>query len=108
MNMRIFLFILLLFSGAILGHYMLQGSGYILISFQQWVIETSLWVFVLILSALVLSIYGSIHLIIAMIATPTSIKGWSEKRFEDSFIWPKGILKTVRNHSWQAHTVMGK
>lgn len=91
MNMRIFLFILLLFSGAILGHYMLQGSGYILISFQQWVIETSLWVFVLLLSALVLSIYGSIHLIIAMIATPTSIKGWSEKRGIN-----KAVGKTVR------------
>ncbi len=91
MNMRVFLFILLIFSGAILGHYMLQGSGYILISFQQWVIETSLWVFILLLAATVLTIYGSIHFMIALMSTPSSIKSWSEKRGNH-----KAVGKTVR------------
>lgn len=91
MNMRIFLFIALLFSGAILGHYMLQGSGYILISFQQWVVETSLWVFVLLLAAAILILYGSIHFFTSLMSTPDAIKGWTEKRGIN-----KAVGKTVR------------
>lgn len=91
MNMRVFLFIILLFSGALLGHYMLQGSGYILISFQQWVIETSLWVFVLLLIASIITIYGSIHFVTSLMSTPDSLKNWSEKRGIN-----KAVGKTVR------------
>jgi len=91
MNKRLFLFLALLFTGTLLGHYMLQGSGYILISFQQWVIETSLWVFVLLLTAAIIIIYGSLHFITSLMATPDSIKNWKEKRGIN-----KAVGKTVK------------
>jgi HemY protein len=91
MSKRLFLIIALLVSGAVIGHYMLQGSGYILISFQQWVIETSLWVFVLLLSASILIIYGSIQFTTSIIASPTALKSWREQRGSKS-----AVDKTVK------------
>ncbi|MFT6261304.1 MAG: HemY protein, partial [Bermanella sp.] len=91
MNKRLLLLIILLFSGTLLGHYMLQGSGYVLISFQQWVIETSLWVFLLLLGSAILVIYGSVQLCISIIASPQALKNWREQRSSKS-----AINKTVK------------
>jgi len=91
MNARLFLLIALLFAGALLGHFMLQGSGYILISFQTWVIETSLWVFALLLIASILTLYGTLHLITSLMTTPDALKGWREKRGIN-----KSVGKTVK------------
>jgi len=81
----------LLVAGSILGHFMLQGSGYILISFQDWVIETSLWVFILTLLASVLAIYGAIHLINNVLKTPSVLQDWRGRRGINV-----AIAKTVR------------
>lgn len=91
MNSRLIWLIALLLGGAVLGHYMLQGSGYILISFQSWVIETSLWVFVLFLAATVLAVYGSIHFLIAMLRSKNAFQVWNEKRGIN-----KAVGKTVK------------
>ncbi|EAT11383.1 heme biosynthesis protein HemY [Bermanella marisrubri] len=81
----------LLVAGSVLGHFMLQGSGYILISFQNWVIETSLWVFILSLLASVLAIYGVIHLINNLLKTPSTLQDWRGRRGINV-----AIAKTVR------------
>jgi HemY protein len=91
MNTRLLLLIALLFSGTLLGFYMLQGSGYVLISFQQWVVETSLWVFLLLLGAAILIIYGGVQLAISIIASPQAIKNWRDQRSAKS-----AINKTVK------------
>jgi HemY protein len=91
MSKRLLLLIALLFIGTLLGYYMLQGSGYVLISFQQWVIETSLWVFLLLLSSAILVIYGGMQLAISIIASPQAIKNWREQRSAKS-----AIGKTVK------------
>jgi HemY protein len=91
MSKRLLLLIALLFIGTLLGYYMLQGSGYVLISFQQWVIETSLWVFLLLLGSAILVIYGGIQLAISIIATPQAIKNWRDQRSAKS-----AISKTVK------------
>jgi HemY protein len=91
MSKRLLLLIALLFIGTLLGYYMLQGSGYVLISFQQWVIETSLWVFLLLLTSAILVIYGGMQLAISIIASPQAIKNWREQRSAKS-----AIGKTVK------------
>jgi len=80
MNLRLLLIAAFLLLGSLLGYFILQGSGYVLISYQHWVMETSLWVFVLILVTVVLILYGFFQLLGSMFATPQALKQWSDKR----------------------------
>ena len=80
MNYRLILWIVFLLAGSALGHYMLQGSGYVLISFQHWVVETSLWVFVILLITTILSIYASIQFFSNLLKSPAHIQNWREQR----------------------------
>ncbi|WP_283788639.1 heme biosynthesis HemY N-terminal domain-containing protein [Bermanella sp. WJH001] len=91
MSKRLLLIILLLLGGTLLGHYMLQGSGYVLVSFQNWVLETSLWVFLIILAGSVFTIYAAIHIVITIMGGPSLLKNWHEKRGINT-----AIGKTVR------------
>ena len=80
MNARLLLFILVVLAGGVLGHFMLQGSGYILISFQKWVIETSLWVFVISVIVSVVLIYVLLQIFMGIIKTPNALRNWQERR----------------------------
>ncbi|GAA6134622.1 heme biosynthesis protein HemY [Oceaniserpentilla sp. 4NH20-0058] len=91
MSKRLILIVLLLLAGSLIGHYMLQGSGYVLISFQQWVVETSLWVFLILLISGVLSVYAAIHLITTLLTTHHLFSSWREKRGMNS-----AVSKTVK------------
>ncbi|WP_396588198.1 heme biosynthesis HemY N-terminal domain-containing protein [Bermanella sp. R86510] len=83
--------LVLLLVGSILGHYMLQGSGYVLISFNQWVIETSLWVFIIALTSFVLLVYGAVHLVTNILQTPSAINRWKQQRGINA-----AVAKTVK------------
>jgi len=91
MNRRLVLLAALLLGGAILGHYMLQGSGYVLISFQSWVMETSLWVFVILLVTAIIAVYGILHFIVALLSSKNALQAWNEKRGIN-----KAVGKTVK------------
>ncbi len=91
MNYRLILWIVFLLAGAALGHYMLQGSGYVLISFQHWVIETSIWVFIILLISAVLTVYASIQFLSNVLKSPLHIKNWRDQRGNN-----QAISKTVR------------
>ena len=80
MSKRLLFIILCLLLGSLVGHYMLQGSGYVLVSFQHWVLETSLWVFIILLIALVIGVYASIHVTVAILGSPVFLSNWREKR----------------------------
>lgn len=80
MSKRLILIVLLLLGGSVVGHYMLQGSGYVLVSFQNWVVETSLWVFIILLAATVIGFYGAVHFVITLMGTHHIFKNWREKR----------------------------
>ena len=80
MNSRLIFIIALLLLGSVLGFFMQQGSGYILISFQHWVIETSLWVFVIALMASVLTLYFTIQFIMGVLGSRRTLHNWRSHR----------------------------
>ncbi len=80
MNTRLIGLGILLLLGTLLGFFMQQGSGYILISFQHWVIETSLWVFVIALIGSVAALYLSIQFLSGIIRSPQAIQNWRSNR----------------------------
>jgi len=91
MSKRLILIIALLLLGSVIGHYMLQGSGYVLVSFQNWVVETSLWVFIILLVGGVLATYAVIHLLTTLLSTSHIVNNWREKRGMNS-----AVRKTVK------------
>lgn len=86
MKFRLLILLVFLLLGALLGHYMMQGSGYVLISFGHWSFESSLWVFALMLFATMATLYGAVNLSITLIKSPSAFKGWSQQRNINSAI----------------------
>ena len=69
MNFKLLFVSIALVLGALLGNLLLQDTGYILISFHQWVFETSLWVFLALISIVI--IVGFVFLSLIHISEPT-------------------------------------
>jgi HemY protein len=86
MKFRLLFLLVFLLLGALLGHYMMQGSGYVLLSFGHWSFESSLWVFALMLFATMATLYGAVNLSITLIKSPSAFKGWSQQRNINSAI----------------------
>jgi HemY protein len=80
MNTRLLIITALMLLGSMLGFFMQQGSGYILISFQHWVIETSLWVFVTVLLASMLALYFTIGFVIGLLGSRRALHNWRSHR----------------------------
>ena len=80
MNFRLIILTVALVLGSLLGHLILQDSGYILISFQSWVFETSLWVFLAILAVLILGGFIFVQVLMGLLRGPSSIRNWREER----------------------------
>ncbi len=80
MNTRLLIITALMLLGSVLGFFMQQGSGYILISFQHWVIETSLWVFVAILLTSMLALYFTIAFVMGLLGTRRTLHNWRSHR----------------------------
>ncbi len=91
MNKWLLLLSTLLLTGTALGYFMQEGSGYILISFQHWTFETSLWVFLILLLGSVLFLYFSIQVFMAFFRSPDAIKSWRRQRGSQ-----KAVGKTVK------------
>lgn len=86
MKFRLLFLLVFLLLGALLGHYMMQGSGYVLLSFGHWSFESSLWVFALILFTSMATLYGLVNLSITLIKSPGAFKGWNQQRNINSAI----------------------
>ncbi|MEY8262899.1 MAG: heme biosynthesis HemY N-terminal domain-containing protein, partial [Bermanella sp.] len=80
MNRRLIFIVALLLLGSVLGFFMQQGSGYILISFQHWVVETSLWVFVMLLTASVIALYITMQLLAGLMGSRRILYSWRNQR----------------------------
>ncbi len=80
MNTRLLIITALMLLGSVLGFFMQQGSGYILISFQHWVIETSLWVFVTILLTTMLALYFTIGFVMGLLGSRRALHNWRSHR----------------------------
>lgn len=80
MKLRLFIWIALLLLGSVIGHYMMQGSGYVLISYGTWSYESSLWVFSLLFAVALSTLYIGLHFLFALLKTPSALKNWQEKR----------------------------
>ena len=80
MNFRLLIFIVTLVLGSLLGNLLLQDSGYILISFHSWVFETSLWVFLALITATLITGYVLIQLVISLFKIPSSYNHWQSER----------------------------
>lgn len=108
MSKRLLLIILLLLAGTLLGHYMLQSSGYVLVSFQNWVLETSLWVFILIITATVISIYAAVNLLVALLGSPALLSNWREQRGIKSAIGKtvKGLIYLAEGNFKQSEKLL--
>lgn len=108
MSKRLILLITLLLAGSIVGHYMLQGSGYVLISFQQWVVETSLWVFIILLISAVLSAYALIHFITTLLTTHHIFNNWREKRGMNTAVGKtvKGLIHLAEGNFKQSEKLL--
>lgn len=108
MSKRLLLIILFLLAGSLVGHYMLQGSGYVLVSFENWVLETSLWVFVILLAAAVIGIYATIHLLVTLLGSPVFINNWREKRNINTAIGKtvKGLIYLAEGNFKQSEKLL--
>lgn len=91
MKLRLFLFVLLLAAGAYLGQSMMAGSGYILLSYGTWVIETSIWVGVVLLLLLVAGLYLGVQLLVGLLQTEDVFREWRAQRGQN-----KAMRKTVQ------------
>ncbi len=80
MNTRLLIITALMLLGSVLGFFMQQGSGYILISFQHWVIETSLWVFVTLLLTSMLALYLTIGFVMGLLGSRRTLHNWRSHR----------------------------
>ena len=80
MNFLLLIFIAILVLGSFVGNLLLQDSGYILISFHNWVFETSLWVFMALVTAALVSGYIFIQLMMSLIKSRTSYRQWRSQR----------------------------
>jgi len=80
MNFRLLVLITTLVLGSLVGNLLLQDSGYILISFHNWVFETSLWVFLAIIVAALITGYIFIQLVMSLVRSPSSYRHWQEER----------------------------
>lgn len=77
---RIILLFILLLIAAFLGIWMYQDSGYVLITFQNWSVETTLWILVLaiLLTFVVLSFITAI--LNKIISIPKFLQDWLKNR----------------------------
>lgn len=77
---RILYFFIVLFFAILLGLVMYQSAGYVLIAFQNWTIETTLWIFVFLLLLLLLLLNFLLQIINGIISGPGLFKNWVKKR----------------------------
>lgn len=91
MKLRLFLFVALLAAGAYLGQSMMAGSGYLLLSYGTWVVETSIWVGLVLLLLLVASLYLGVQLLVGLLQTEDAFQAWRSQRGQN-----KAMRKTIQ------------
>jgi HemY protein len=79
MKRLIVLFVLLLVA-VYLGLWMYQDSGYVLITFQNWSIEATLWVFILAILLIFIILSLVIGLLNIIVGIPNFISNWLKNR----------------------------
>lgn len=80
MRYLVFVVLVIILSGALLGQWLKQGAGLVLLSYQGLVIETSLWIgiFVLFLFIILLMVFYSV--VMNFIRLPTRLSRWRRSR----------------------------
>jgi len=91
MKLRLVLFVALLTLGAWLGQSMMKGSGYVLLSYGSWVVETSIWVGLILILSLAVVSYLAIHLLVAALQAEDRLRQWRAERGAH-----KAMRKTVQ------------
>ena len=91
MKLRLLLFVVLLATGAWLGQSMMAGSGYVLLSYGSWVVETSIWVGIVLLILLVAGLYLGIQFLMGLLQTEDKLRQWRAERGAN-----KAMRKTVQ------------
>lgn len=82
MKTKLFLLLLLLSLGGFIGHSMLQGQGYVLISFRDWVIETSFWVAAALVLLASLLLFLTLQLVLMLLNINSRFRVWRSARSE--------------------------
>ena len=108
MKRAFFLFGLLTFSGGVLGLLISRDSGYVVVRYDGWMIETSFWVFfasiaILFIFALILTKLSS-----RFFSLPKSYEAWKrKKRIDSSFrAAEQGILAMARSRWLEAKSLL--
>lgn len=91
MKFRLLLFVLLLGGGAWLGQSMMSGSGYVMLSYGTWVVETSIWVGMVLLVLLVTGLYLGLQMLVGLLQTEDALRAWRAQRGQN-----KAMRKTVQ------------
>lgn len=81
MRRLIILFVVLLISIwiGLLAH---KSPGYVLITYNQWSLETTLWLGLLLLLLVMTVLYALIRIISNLIAMPSNLRFWSKRRHQ--------------------------
>lgn len=82
MKSKLLLLLILLALGGFIGHQMLQGQGYVLISFRDYVIETSFWVAAALFVLGSVALFLCLQLLLALLNINSRFRVWRSARSE--------------------------
>jgi HemY protein len=68
------------FAGAVVGIVLSHDSGYVLLAFGNYTIETSLALLVLLIAALFVALYIAIRLVAGTLRMPRELRAWQQRR----------------------------
>ncbi len=91
MKLRLLLVVIVLVASAFLGQLMLDGSGYVLLSYGNWVLETSIWVALAALTISLIAGYFVLHMTIGLLNSGSALQRWSKDRGQN-----KAVRKTIQ------------
>ena len=109
--MRIlFTLLIVLLLAVVTGWLLQQSAGAVMLTYKEWIIQTSLVVFVLVLIVLFILVYVLFRLLRKLLRLPTDFRLWSEyrrRRRSEKFL-TQGLLSMMEGNWAEAERMFGK
>ena len=107
---KLFIFILIVLLSILLGLYIKQDSGYILISYKTWVIELSFWLGIILIGLSIYIIHEGLLLMKFILEIPSNTKRWFSNRQQKKLYYQtsQGLLKLAEGNYKKAEKLLIK
>lgn len=108
MKKILILLLLIMFAGAWVGQLMIQDSGYTLIAYNNVTIEMSLWVFLIVLLAVLFIFHWALNLLTGSLRSGQRLRLWSSGRNQRiaNNKSLKGLIALSEGKWWQAQRLL--